>query len=338
VNDKPVLVTGATGCLGGHLTRRLVEDGHHVVVFKRHTQHLGPIADLARDVELRLGDVTDPAGVHAAMRGVGTVYHLAGIVAPFNRLSEQMWQVNVVGSMHVGSAALAAKVDRMVHTSSVAAIGYPPDGFVADESFPFAESVAANGYSTTKHHGEQAVLGLAKAGLDVVSVNPSAVMAAGGDLRYSWSALVNATLRGRLKVVPPGGTAVCTAHDFVDGHLKAMSSGVAGERYILSSANLSYRELLGMVAEAGGVRAPRLRVPAPLLRAAGAVVAPVAARVIRDPYSTPVVVPENVELMTRQLYYDQTRAVKELGLDQTAVEKAVADMVAWCRQPDGGGR
>ena len=333
MSGRPVLVTGATGCLGGHLTRRLVDDGYDVVVLKRHEEPLGPIAGLNRDVEVRMGDVTDPASVHAAMAGIGTVYHLAGIVAPFNRLSERMWRVNVAGSFHVGCAALAARVDRMVHTSSVAAIGYPPDGVVADESFPRGESVAANAYSTTKYHGEQAVLDLARAGLDVVAVNPAAVLASGGDPRYAWSALVDATLRGKVKVMPPGGTAVCTAHDLVDGLLKAMSVGVTGERYILSSANVTYWDLIRMIATAGQVSVPRLRAPGPLLRVAGAATA-TAARWIRDPYSTPVLVPENVELMTRLLYYDQARAVRELGLAQTSVEKAVADMVQWCRRQD----
>jgi len=335
VTAKPVLVTGATGCLGAHLTRRLIADGHDVVIFKRYGDPLGPLGPLRQDVEIRFGDVTDAASVRRAMRGIGCVYHLAGVTAPLNRLAGLMWQVNVMGSYNVGRAALEAKVDRMVHTSSSAAIGYPPDGVAADESFAAGDSVTETAYSLTKRHGEAIVRGLVPLGLDVVVVNPSAVLASGGDVRFGWCGLVKAALRGKLRAMPRGGTAVCTAGDLVDGQLKAMSKGRSGERYILSSANISYRELGRLIAGTAGVAPPVASAPGWALGVAGRVNAAVAG-LRRDPYRSSVLIPENVELMTRTLYYDQSRALRELGASQSALEPAIGEMVAWCRQQPGG--
>ncbi len=333
---KPVLVTGATGCLGAHLTRRLVTDGHDVVILKRPCDPLGPLAPLHRDLEIRFGDVTDPASLHAAMRGISAVYHLAGVVAPLNRLAGPMWEVNVVGAANVAQAALQAGVARMVHTSSIAAIGYPPDDVMADESFAAADSVTQTAYAVTKRHGEALVRGLVRLGLDVVVVNPSAVLAAGGDPRFSWSGLIDAAMRGRLRLMPRGGTAVCTAHDFVDGQLKAMSRGATGRRYILSTANVSYLELGRVIAKAVGAPAPIGLIPSGVLRVAGRMGRAVSA-LHRDPYRSPVLVPENVALMTRRLYYDQSRAVSELGLAQTPLEPAIVEMADWLRADAQGG-
>jgi nucleoside-diphosphate-sugar epimerase len=333
---KPILVTGATGCLGAQLTRRLVADGHDVVLLKRHGDQLGMLGSLRRGVEIRFGDVTDPASVHRAMRGIGSVYHLAGVAAPLNRLARVMWEVNVAGAYNVARAALEAKVDRMVHTSSVAAIGYPPDSVTANESFAAEESVGETAYSITKRHGEAIVRGLFTLGLDVVVVNPSAVLAPGGDARFSWSGLVAAALRGQLRAMPRGGTAVCTADDLVDGQLKAMSHGQAGERYILSSANVSYRELGRLIADTVGVTPPFAEAPDWALGAIGRVNQAIAG-LRRDPYRSSVLVPENVALMTRALYYDQSRAVRELGITQSPLEPAIQEMAMWCRQSALGG-
>lgn len=333
---KPVLVTGATGCLGTHLTRRLLADGHDVVLFKRYGDPLGPLGPLRQAVEIRFGDLTDAASVYRAMRGIGSVYHLAGVTAPLNRLAGLMWQVNVLGAYNVARAALEAKVDRMVHTSSVAAIGYPPDGVTADESFAAGESVAETAYAATKRHGEAVVRGLVTLGLDVVVVNPSAVLASGGDLRFGWCGLVNAALQGKLRAMPSGGTAVCAAADLVDGQLKAMSNGRSGERYILSSSNISYRDLGRLIAGIAGVAPPITSAPSWALGLIGRVNGAVAG-LRRDAYRSSVLIPENVELMTRTLYYDQSRAMRELGISQSALEPAIGEMVAWCRQQSGGG-
>ncbi|QIS19406.1 NAD-dependent epimerase/dehydratase family protein [Nocardia terpenica] len=320
------LVTGATGCLGTALTRALLDDGDRVVVLAQPGAGPGGLRDLLDHLEFRAGDVTDPEALTTAMHGIDRVYHLAGIAVPLNSVADRMWQVNTVGSYTVARAAAAAGVRRMVHVSSSAAIGYPPDHTVADETFDARNSVADTAYGTTKRWGERLVLDAATGDFEVVVVNPAAVYAPGGDLRWGWSRLVHAARRGLLRAAPTGGTAVCAVRDFVDGTRKAMRHGRSGRRYILSSANLGYREIGAALSIALG-RHHRVReVPAPALRAVARVNAGVA-RLRTDPLRSSLLVPENVGLMTRRLYYSQRRAVTELGMTQTPVDQLFRDLI-----------
>ena len=321
-----VLVTGATGCIGSALTRALVTAGERVAILKRPGESLAALDAIAAELDVRLGDVTDPASLADALRGITFVYHLAGIVIPLNSVAELMWRVNTVGSYNVARAAKQAGVKRLVHVSSIASIGYPPDGVVADESFDRRDSVAVNAYSTTKYWAERLVTDLCADGLDVVVVNPAAVYAPGGDPRYAWSRLVEVARRGLLLAMPQGGTAVCAGRDFVDGTIKAMQRGQTGRRYILSSANLTYDTIGRHIRHAVGREGAIRRLPsAPLWALAGANQR--IARLRGDPLRSPLLVPENVELMTRRLYYDQRRAVSELGMSQTPADQIFRDLV-----------
>lgn len=324
--SERVLVTGATGCLGSNLVHRLVRERTRVAVLVPHGEPLGRLYGLRRELEIHLGDVRNPGDVAAAMAGATHVYHVAGIAVPSNRLERRMWEVNVCGVHHVLSAAARAGAARVVHVSSTAAIGYPPDGVVASERFRYEDSVTENAYSRTKRNGEQIALSFNGAGTEVVVVNPAAVIAPGGDKRFGWSGVIDVAARGLLRVMPGGGSSFCSAADLVDGVVRAMRLGKAGERYILSSQNLTYRELGSLVAAAVGVTAPLLTAPTWLLRLLGRL-----NELVLPSGRVSVFVPENVELMTRRLYYDQSKAVRELGVSQTPVAAALGLVNDWIR-------
>jgi nucleoside-diphosphate-sugar epimerase len=281
---------------------------------------------LRGDVEVRLGDVRDPGDVAIAMAGVTNVYHVAGIAVPSNRVERRMWEVNVCGVHNVLSAAVKAGVGRVVHVSSTAAVGYPPNGVVASERFRYEDSVTENAYSKTKFEGERIALSFNGAGTEVVVVNPAAVIAPGGDKRFGWSGVIDVATRGLLRMMPAGASSFCSAADMVDGMLRAMQRGRPGERYILSSENLTYRELGSLVANTVGVTPPYFTVPTWILRLLGTL----NERFLRQGQVS-VLVPENVELMTRQLYYDQSKAVRELGVSQTPVATALGLVNDWIR-------
>ena len=320
------LVTGATGCLGSNVVHRLVREGHQVVAFVPHGEPLGRLHALRRDIEVRHGDVRSPDDVARAMAGISHVYHIAGVAVPSNRLERLMWEVNVCGVHNVLSAAARGGVERVLHVSSTAAVGYPPDGVLASERFRFEDSVTDNAYSRTKRYGEQVALSFNGAGTEVVVVNPAAVIAPGGDKRFGWSGVIDVAMRGLLRIMPGGGSAFCSAADLVDGVLRAMRVGRPGERYILSSQNLTYWELGTLVAGAVGVTPPWFTAPSWMLRLLGAV----NERLLRAGQVS-VLVPENVELMTRRLYYDQSKAVRELGVSQTPVSAALGLVNEWIR-------
>jgi nucleoside-diphosphate-sugar epimerase len=322
--SERILVTGATGCLGSNVVHRLVRDGHRVIAFVPYGEELGRLRALRREIEVRHGDVRNPADVAAAMHGATQLYNVAGIAVPSNRLERLMWEVNVYGVHNVMSAAVRAGVRRAVHVSSTAAIGYPPNDIVASETFDPEDSVTDNAYSRTKRTGEQIALSFNGDALEVVLVNPSAVIAPGGDKRFGWSGVIDVAVRGLLRAMPAGASSFCSAADLVNGVLGAMERGKPGERYILSSQNLSYRELGTLVADAVGAARPRVTVPTWVLRLLAALNERTMPR-----GRVSVLVPENVDLMTRSLFYDPSKAVRELGLTQTPVAVAVAQVNEW---------
>ncbi|TMS55957.1 NAD-dependent epimerase/dehydratase family protein [Mycobacterium sp. DBP42] len=319
-----ILVTGGAGYLGGALVAELVGNGEAVTVMAGPDDPAPQPGGWGRDVEVVRADVTAAASVDAAMRGISHVYHLAGIASPNSRLAHSIWNVNVLGAYHVAQSALRHGVQRVVHVSSTAAIGYPPDDVVADEQFDVRNSVLDNVYAATKRTGERVMLDFGQDGLDVVVVNPAAVFAPASGPTRSWQGLLVAARRGLLRAVPSGGTAVCSARDFVIGATAAMVKGGSGERYILSSANLSYRRIAELLVEAVG-RKHRVRtLPMGLFRAAGA-----GNRVVRDLTATArhddALVPENVELMARHVYYTSGKAERELGIPQMSASELITE-------------
>lgn len=328
--NERILVTGATGCLGSNLVKHLIGNGADIVVFKRHGESLGPLERLRRSFEVRFGDVCDLVSLKKSFAGIRQVYHLAGIAIPLNRYDRQMWEVNVFGTYNVLQAAVSNSVQRVVHVSSTAAVGYPPNGFLADETFSFADSVESNSYAVTKRRGEEIALGFNSKSLEVVVVNPSAVIAPGGSRYYGWAAVMEAARRGRMFIYPPGGSAFCSRQDLIDGLIRAMNSGLPGQRYIVSSANVSYFVLASMIAEIVGVRAPWIPGPRWLFDAVGHL-NDFASMLQADPARPPMLVSENTKLMSRSLFYNQAKSVEFLGVSQTGIAHALCELHEWCR-------
>jgi len=319
------LVTGATGSLGSTLVRGLRAEGADV----RALVLPGESDDWLRSAGVQIchGDLREPASLPAAVAGVRVAFHVAGIAAPLNAFERQMWEVNVEGTRNLLEAASCAGVERVVHTSSVSAIGWPDQADPVDETFPFNGECFDHAYMRTKRAAEDVALGFANRDLDVVVVNPSAVMAPGGSPRYGWSALVRAVRRGAVIGSPQGGLSMTGAADFVDAMLRAAKSGRRGERYIVAAHLLSFWELLRLIADVVGGRAPRLLLPdkvvAVACRAGTALSAVTRTRLI--------LARENLPLLTRRMYYSQAKAERALGVQRTPLEIAIDDVARTIR-------
>lgn len=322
-----ILVTGATGCIGSNLTRALVRRGEEVAVFRRAEDDLEALGEVSPHVEHHIGDIRDRDAVARALAGVDACYHVAGFAVPVNRFAKEMYEVNVVGTENVMLEAARREV-RVVHTSSVSAVGFPTDA-PADETFRF--NGHGHAYAVTKRLAEQVVIRHVDDGLEAVLVNPAATIAGGGNRRNGWAALVMRLQRGRLRAFPAGGLSVATKGDVIDAHLAAMEKGTIGERYIVSSADLSYGSLLSRIAEVVGVRAPRLRLPNAVVGLA-ALGASAVAPLTTDPLKRPLLTRENARLLTKAIFYDPAKARRELGLVSGPLRPALRELAAWCEQ------
>jgi dihydroflavonol-4-reductase len=315
-----VLVTGASGMLGAHLARRLVAEGHRVRVLLRHERH--PLLAGLPVVEHR-GELEDEADVERAVRGCRFVFHAAGLVSYRRSDARALHAANVLGARHVARAALRAGVERLVHTSSTAALGWSADPTqVIDESGIADREIQRSPYAWSKLLGEREVLATAAAGLDAVIANPATIYG-WGDIKRNTAGALLALQRGRLWLVPPGGMSVVAVADAVAGHLLALQRGRQGTRYVLASENLSYQEFFRRAAAALHVAPPRGRLPA----ATELILHPLAAvaEVLR-PAGT--LSRASSLMLYRYRYHDATRARRELGWQpMVALERAVTDAV-----------
>jgi len=266
------LITGATGLLGATLTRALVARGAEVRIFRRPTSSLQLLGETADAVDHAVGDLTDPLSVRSALQGIRWVYH-AGALIRFGGASDRaaLRAVNVEGTAHVVNSALAEGVERLLHVSSMAALGRPTQGDgLVDESDPWANSAERSVYAVSKRDSELEVhRGIAE-GLDAVIVNPALIFGQGRSGENT-QRMVEAVRSERVPAVPPGGTNVVDVRDVADGCIRAMHLGKTGERYFLGSENLSFREIFDTLADAFKVTRPRRKAPAALVKTAAAV-------------------------------------------------------------------
>lgn len=319
-----ILVTGGTGFIGANLVAALLARGDHVRVLRRATSSLVALEDLP--VEHVLGDVLEPEAVARAVAGCDLVFHVAAVSSYWRAKRAQVYQVNVEGTRIVMEACLRAGVPRVVHTSSVAAIGIPAPGSLADETTPFDALSRTFVYADSKRLAEDEVQRAVQRGLDAVIVNPATVIGARDHYLGSGSLVVELA-RGRMPAVPPGGMCVADADAVTQGHLLAAVRGRTGARYILGGENLSHRQIAEIVAEVVGTPVPRLVVPRPLLRPAALAVDTFNA-VSRRP---PLISGEQIRLSGIHFYFDSSKAVRELGYPIMPFREAARKAYEWYR-------
>ncbi|HYW54696.1 MAG TPA: NAD-dependent epimerase/dehydratase family protein, partial [Dongiaceae bacterium] len=236
-------------------------------------------------------------------------------------------RANVEGTRSVLAAARAAGVPRAVHTSSVAAIGVRGDGAPADETYQSPPERLVGVYKRSKYLGEQEARRAFEAGQDVVIVNPSTPVGPWDAKPTPTGEIVVRFLSGRMPAYVDTGLNVIDVRDVAAGHVLAYERGRPGERYILGNENLTLRALLERLAPLAGRPAPRVRLPAAIPLAYAALGEHVLARF----GVAPDVAVESVRMARQKMYYSAEKAVRELGLPQSPVTRALADAVTWFR-------
>lgn len=318
------LVTGATGYLGAELVRELRRRDREVRALVRSP---GAAARLdGTGAETVEGDVLDPPSLERALDGVARVFHMAGVVGHRAADEPKLRAVNVDGAKNVLAACATAGVERVVFTSSVAAVGPAGGpGHPRDEGAWLIDGDDGRAdfrYGRTKAAGEQAALEAAANGLDVVITNPGFVIGPGDVHRVSsWP--VEEYLRGWLRFTVPGGLSYVDARDIVTGHLQAEERGRSGERYILTNddGNLSHRDFFARVGHVTGKRRRQLHLPKgvllPLLRIGTALRLPLP---LDD---------DELASSSRWWFYTAAKARSELGFETRPLDETIRDTAVW---------
>jgi dihydroflavonol-4-reductase len=317
------LVTGGTGFVGANVARELAAAGAGVRVLARPGGDRRALSGVK--VEIAEGDLLDPASLRRATTGVQVVYHVAADYRLWAPDPGELYRANVDGTRAVLEAAGEAGVRRVVHTSSVGALGIPRDGRPGTETTPVSLADMVGHYKRSKFLAEQVALDFARRGLPVVVVNPSAPVGPWDIKPTPTGQMIVDFMRGRMIAIVDTGLNVVHVRDVARGHLLAAERGTPGERYILGHRDLSLADIFRLLSEITGRRAPRFHVPYALAWL-GAACCEGVARVTGRPPAVPLTA---VRMARKRMYFSPARAVRELGLPQTDVRTALADAVAW---------
>ncbi len=316
-----VLVTGATGFVGSQVAAALVRRGDKVRVLRRKASTLIALEGL--DLEHCYGDILEPDAVREAVRGCDLVFHVAALSSYWRAKAPDVYRVNIEGTRIVMDACLRADVERVVHTSSCAAIGVRRDGKPSDETQPFDPHEKRFAYAHSKYLAEQEVLKAVRLGLPAVIVNPAVVIGPGDHNLISGSMIVEMA-KHSMPAVPPGGVCMADVDAVTHGHLAAAERGRIGERYILGGENLTYKEITRIIADVVGCKAPRWRIPPWIIPPAAAAL-DAANHLVRRP----IMSGDQLRLSTHNAFFDSGKAVAELGYPLLPFRNAAERAYQW---------
>jgi dihydroflavonol-4-reductase len=303
----------------------LIERGDAVRALIRPSSDLASVEGL--DVDAVQGDVGDRGSLRRALRGVDRVFHLAG-TTNLRLARADVFALNVEGTRNVLEEAVRSGVERVVHTSSVAAIGPVRKGSVGAETHVWDGARYGIPYVDAKHEAEEVALGLAERGLPVVIVNPAHVLGA-GDRGRSSTVLVRRFLRRQIPAYVDGTLNIVGVDDVARGHLLADERGVPGQRYILGNRNFTLDRLFTDLARLSGVEPPSVKLPASIALAM--------AQAGRWVPGAPV--PSLAEIRAASLHwaFSSAKAKRELGWRTSPHEDCLEETIAWYREREGPG-
>jgi dihydroflavonol-4-reductase len=321
------LVTGATGFVGSAVVRALVGRGEPVRAMVRRSSSLGLLEGLP--VEIVTGDLDEPSTCRAALEGCDALFHVAADYRLWVPQPDAMYRTNVEGTRHLLLAAAAARVARIVYTSSVATLGLRPDHLPADETTPVTLAAMIGHYKRSKFLAEQAVRDMAaETGLPVVIVNPAAPVGPGDARPTPTGRVVLEAARGRIPAYVDTGLNLVHVDDVAEGQLLAFERGRVGERYILGGENLPLSQMLALIADIMGRRPPRLRLPTSAVLPV-AFVAEAVARVAGG--REPLITADGVRMARKPMYFTSAKAERELGYRSRPAVEGLRDAIAWYR-------
>jgi len=316
---KPALVTGASGFLGWHVARVLLERGYPVRALVR----AGSRVD-ALDVESVTGDLRDAGSLERAVSGCGLVFHVAADYRLWAKEPAELYRSNVDGTRNLLAAARHAGIERVVYTSTVGCIAVP-EGGIGNEDLPVSLAEMAGHYKRSKFLAEQVALEFARSGLPVVIVNPTAPVGDHDVKPTPTGKIVVDFLNGDMPAFIDTGLNVVDVRDIAEGHWLACQHGRPGERYILGSENLTLAQILRQLAQITGRRAPTTRLPYVLAWCAGAC-STAWAGVTGTPPRIPM---EAVRMARKKMWVTHEKASRELGFAPGPARQALQRAVEW---------
>ena len=322
-----VLVTGGTGFVGSHLVRALLERGEQVQCLVRSTSRRDNLEDLP--VELVTGDLRHLDSLRRAAKGCRVVYHCAADYRLWCKDPNEMYQSNLEGSNNVMQAAFDEGVERVVYTSTVGCLGFKENDEPANEDTPVTIHDMTGHYKRSKFLAEEKVREWAQRGLPVVIVNPSTPV---GELDIKptpTGKIIVDFLRGKMFGYVETGMNLIDVRDCAEGHVLAAEKGRVGQRYILGGRDMTLNEMFDTLAGMTEIASPKMKVPHWVAETYARLENAWSINIARREPDVPL---ESVKLARHKMWFDASKAVRELGLRQSSIEGALERAVKWFRE------
>ena len=320
-----VFVTGATGFIGASLVRELLKDGCAVRVLARPASDRRNLDGL--DVEICEGDLCDPQSLARGLKGCDVLYHAAADYRLWTRTPSVMYDINVEGTRNILEAALEAGVSKAVYTSSVGTLGNPGNGTPGDEATPVTLADMVGHYKKSKFLAERAAESFVQRGLPLVIVNPSTPVGKLDIKPTPTGTIIVDFLNRKMPAYLDTGLNIIDVEDCARGHILAAQRGRIGEKYILGNENLTLQRIFALLEQIAGLPAPKVRLPYyPILLAA----------YVNEALSActgkePLIPLAGVQMARKFMFFNSSKAVRELGLPQRPVSEALVKAVDWFR-------
>ncbi len=321
------LLTGATGFLGSALARELIKEGQTLKLLVRNKTDTRNIDDL--DCEVLYGDLRDRESLNKALIGCQTLYHTAAYYSLWNRDKKLIYDINVQGTRNILESALDSGIEKVVYTSTVGCIGLSDNGSPANEDQPMNSAFLCNDYKLSKYQAELVALELFGRGLPVVIVNPSTPVGPRDIKPTPTGKIILDFMNHKMPAYIDTGLNLIDVVDCARGHILAESKGQPGERYILGNKNMSLKEILLTLEFLTGIKAPRIKMPYWVAYLAGSACEWISNSITHQPPSVPLA---GVKMAKYLMYFDSSKAVRELGLPQNSVDHALHNAVLWFKE------
>lgn len=302
-NQSKILVTGGTGFVGSNLVKKLYNSKNEITIFADIPSHR-----FLKGLNVRtiVGDVRDYESVLSAVKGHEYVYHLAACSSNNPEEKEAIFGVNELGTENVMKACLLSNVKKVVHVSSVSALGFTKSEKIKlteKDCMDFKDQI----YGESKKLGEDKVQEYAAKGLNAAIAIPAYVVGA-GEINPSRFEIFKSISKGRIKFTYPGGIGTVAVEDLVDGFILAMEAGKAGERYIFTNENTRLFDCYNLIAQL--LKKPKIRFRLPKISYYPMYLL---AAVLQNLSKNPPITTETVRWSFNFRYYDSTKARRELG-------------------------
>ena len=321
------LVTGATGFLGSAIARELLKDGRNIKLLARDNADLQNIKGL--DAEIVVGDLRDRESLKSALEGCSILYHAAAYYSLWNKDKKLIFDINVRGTRNILETALDAGIENVIYTSTVGCIGLSKDRTPTNEDYPIDLATLSNDYKLSKFQAEKIALEMHGKGLPVVIVNPSTPIGPRDIKPTPTGKIVLDFLNGKMPAYLDTGLNLIDVADCARGHILAEEKGRPGERYILGNKNMSLKDILLALEKITGIKAPSIKIPHWVAYTAGLACETLSNLITKTPPAIPLA---GVKMAKYFMYFDSSKAIKELGLPQNSVENALGQSVQWFKE------